>query len=370
MDDIGWGATVYGLARSLVGCLVEGNSQECCGGRGAGSGSKKMRDICLPTYHPTQIVQLEEQRQHLGLALMGQFVMVTFRVVTGNVGGAAIGALVFIVGNQARCSLQASALTSFVILGYTLGSLDAVELIRHLASDHFDFFQLPFNEHVILDLNAMQLILAPFIEVTGARLAWDSYLTPSMMFLPQPSATQALSFHPSYRRQPGYAPPLQLDFPQAENWFSVMGGGSQDWLPDYMPGEQQAQWRDNDWDVHLDGGHQPVNLRYRRRSGASSSAPTSAGPLSPAPRGQNEETGKATNRSSSWWPFSTSTESTAGDTGGPPCTSGKEEQYYDEDDTQICSGCSEPFGSGYGRKGTGAFRSEVYCRACWDAWRP
>jgi hypothetical protein len=299
---------------------------------------------------------------------MGQFVMVTFRVITGNVGGAAMGALVFIVGNQARCSLQASALTSFVILGYTLGTLDAIELVKHIATDRLHFFILPFQEHVITDLCSISLIMAPIAEVTGARLAWDSYLTPNMLFLPPPSVSPALTFNPAFGRQ--QAPIAQPHFAQEESWFGgAMSKRFQDWIPDGFEyaAQQQAlqaqqalrQWTDSDHDVLQNDAGEAVALRYRRSVGGASAG---------SGRPSLGEAAAEKKMSSSWWPFAASAEedSKPGDTGGPPDVA---KSTREKDKPMVCSGCSEPFGSGYGRPGTGPYQNEVYCRACWDAWR-
>lgn len=140
------------------------------------------RDACLPRYQATSVDTLEQQRGRMCLALAGQLTVVTFRLVTGHFSGGAVGLFIFIVGNNARCSLRSSLLTSFIVLGTTAGALDVLDLLREILGFGTGFFALPFAEHLSQNLTAISLLLAPVTEFAGAQAAWDSYLRPSMLF--------------------------------------------------------------------------------------------------------------------------------------------------------------------------------------------
>lgn len=336
------------------------------GGRGGGSGHgcRKARDICLPTYFPTQVVHLEEQRQSLGLALMGQLVVVTFRVLTGSIGSAVIGSLVFVIGNQARCSLQTSSLTSFVILGYTIGALDSVELVRHVVDLRFSFFMLPFQENIITDLSAMAMLMAPIIEVLGARIAWDSYLTPSMLFIPQPSALASIQAC----RRPG-----SVD--QDGRWFSSLSvaTGFQDFAP-LAPDVDSCSERESYF------RHSPIGPRRRFSIGSSGEGDSQRGlswaagssyggwvhsDAAPAAAESPAAAGTGEQASTSWWSAFASTSAAAGaadDGAGVAVCSGAS-------CAGTCHGCGKSFGYGCGMPGTGRFAAAVYCRKCWEVWR-
>lgn len=151
---------------------------QCCGGMRC----PMIRDTCLPKYQPTTVEALEQQRGKLGMALLGQLTVVTFRLVTGHFSGGAVGLFIFVVGNNARCSLRTSLLTSYVVLGSVAGALDVLDLLKEILSFGTGFFALPFEAHLSQNLTAISLLMAPAAEFGGARSAWDSYLRPSMLF--------------------------------------------------------------------------------------------------------------------------------------------------------------------------------------------
>lgn len=159
--------------------LATGNH---CLGSCSTSAKQNCRDLCFPMYMPTVMQDIENRRDNLGLALLGQLIVISCRCLTGDVCGSFVGMIIFVAGNNARCSLKASNLTSFVVLATSLGTFDGLSLLRGLWTSGTSFFMLPFEEHVLLDLHAISLLVAPISEIYGACIAWESYLNPSMLF--------------------------------------------------------------------------------------------------------------------------------------------------------------------------------------------
>lgn len=143
-------------------------------------------DICFPTYQPTVVHELEESRDYLGLALAGQLFVVTCRCLSGDFGSAAVGMVVFCAGNTARCSLRSANLMGFIVLATSTGVLDSVGLLRHLWAHSATFLALPFHRHILTNLLAVSMVVAPISEMTGVAYAKESFLTPEMLFRPSP----------------------------------------------------------------------------------------------------------------------------------------------------------------------------------------
>mmetsp|Transcript_89714 Transcript_89714/g.262284 ORF Transcript_89714/g.262284 Transcript_89714/m.262284 type:complete len:299 (-) Transcript_89714:43-939(-) len=162
--------------------LVFGGPAGRCGGVRPNFSCPMIRETCMPRYQSTTVEALELQRSKLALALVGQLTVVTFRLLTGHVTGTAAGLFLFVVGNNARCSLRTSLVTSYVVLGSVSGVLDVFDLLREILSFGSGFLALPFDVHLSQNLSAISLVLAPVAEIGGAHCAWDCYLRPSMLF--------------------------------------------------------------------------------------------------------------------------------------------------------------------------------------------
>lgn len=184
-----------------------------------------------PHYQPTYVEELELQRENLALALIGQLTVVSFRLWTGHVAGGVVGLIVFVVGNRARCSLQTSSLTAYICFSFALGALDSADLLQHLGAgltEGFgtDFFALPFQTHVLQDLGAISILLAPVTEIYGAWTASGSYAKPDMFFLPQNSTVACtLGYGPVSWYTPEQMVPRPLVTPfRAQAWAEGFHG--------------------------------------------------------------------------------------------------------------------------------------------------
>lgn len=166
---------------SFVRSLIDWHNSIFGGGLCSGV-TRKVRGLCLPAYVATDIEDIEDNRDRMALALAGQFTVVVLRVMTGHIGGGLVGLAIFVAGNQARCSLQHMSLSSFVALGFTVGTLDAVGFLQRLSSLGMGSFMLPIQDNFFLDVTTISSVMAPIAEMTCARLAWDSYLPASAFF--------------------------------------------------------------------------------------------------------------------------------------------------------------------------------------------
>lgn len=165
-------------------------------------------DTCLPTYKATHVHELEIRRSSMALALAGQLLVIGFRAISGHVGSCLIGMVIFVVGNNARCSLQSSTITGYVITGLTFGVFDAVDLVKHLFGMGSAFLIFPFSSNITSNLPALSMLIAPVAEIGGARIAWDSYLQPSMLFQRPMDGS------------PGVASRLQDEMPLSPWWWN------------------------------------------------------------------------------------------------------------------------------------------------------
>mmetsp|Transcript_2032 Transcript_2032/g.3789 ORF Transcript_2032/g.3789 Transcript_2032/m.3789 type:complete len:376 (-) Transcript_2032:63-1190(-) len=317
------------------------------------SGFQTVWEACFPVYHPTTVPVLEERRQTMSMALVGQLSVVIARVLTGHLGGGAVGLIVFIVGNNARCSLQASNLTCYVALGFTVGSLDIFELVQRLFSSEL-LFQLPFTDFMARDLETVSMVLAPLCEMTGAQTAWNSYLSPSMLFESQGGYPVMAShgywppqqmpvFMPPHHAGPNrslqmpYPDPLRTRMPMAEGlldgqmpWSSMFGG----W-PGWMDASATIQSphhtaTDSDFASGYSKPYGTHGMVQRRSYGGYSDAAASS----------------SRDRPNSMSPVKPRTNEVQMD----------------------CSECGEIVAPHYGRLGTGEFTGKVYCGKCWSLW--
>jgi len=152
-----------------------------------------IREGCFPEYLPTESEPLEVQRAKLTLALAGQFTVVILRLSTGHVSGAVVGVVLFVAGNRARCTLQSSWLTAYVCMGAATGLTDSVGVLQRLVSTGGSLLRFPLAEHLGHDLTSLACLLAPLAELTGARLAWGSYLTPTALLRSQKGSSSSWS---------------------------------------------------------------------------------------------------------------------------------------------------------------------------------
>eukprot|EP00443_Scrippsiella_acuminata_P003687 CAMPEP_0115366050 /NCGR_PEP_ID=MMETSP0270-20121206/104602_1 /TAXON_ID=71861 /ORGANISM="Scrippsiella trochoidea, Strain CCMP3099" /LENGTH=293 /DNA_ID=CAMNT_0002788803 /DNA_START=1 /DNA_END=879 /DNA_ORIENTATION=- len=157
--------------------LVGGNCLSSAGRRRGDGGSicSKVKELCAPPYESSEIDVLEYQRDKLGLALVGQLVVVICRVLTGHLTTGCIGFCVFALGNNVRCELRPVSIISFVAVSLTVGSLDFADFMHELLKLGSGFVVLPVHANLAKDLAALALAWAPASEVGGAKLAWDLY---------------------------------------------------------------------------------------------------------------------------------------------------------------------------------------------------
>lgn len=324
---------------------------------GEPSGLQLLWDACFPPYNATTVRTLEANRQAMALALAGQLTVVVCRVLTGHVGAGAVGLIVFIVGNNARCSLQASNLTSYVGLGFAVGSMDTVDLFQRLTNLGNVFFALPFETHMAQNLDAFALFLAPICEFAGARIAWDSYLSPSMLFEAQtsmnqpafgPMATLPASayyhhdrvFHPSfYHSLPSRFPmfdqqpydPMRTRVPVHDGWGTEMFGGWYDSAPTMARSPSQTSIATDDDQTMIWG---TSSTRRKRPSFG-----TPEYPLHPSRDRNSPFKGRSSMASAA--------------------TIAEDEQ---------CDQCGCDILHRDGRRGTGEFARKIYCKPCWSEW--
>jgi len=158
---------------------VFGGNAGCC----SGNRCRRARELCLPEYRSTNIAELEQQRELLGVALAGQVVVIGLRVVTGQLGDGFISLVVFVLGNRARCSLHSATISGFVTLGSVAMAWDAYGLLYSMVSTWgFSFIALPFESNLGHNLTVISALLAPVSEALGVQSALASMITPDMLF--------------------------------------------------------------------------------------------------------------------------------------------------------------------------------------------
>eukprot|EP00490_Sorites_sp_Unknown_P013356 CAMPEP_0114669364 /NCGR_PEP_ID=MMETSP0191-20121206/37935_1 /TAXON_ID=126664 /ORGANISM="Sorites sp." /LENGTH=224 /DNA_ID=CAMNT_0001924835 /DNA_START=44 /DNA_END=714 /DNA_ORIENTATION=+ len=91
-------------------------------------------ETLVPRYCPSTVPALEARRENLAVALAGQLSVFFCRFLTGHWGSSGVGLMVFVVGNNARCSLQVSELTCYLALAGGAGALDVLDLLQHLVA--------------------------------------------------------------------------------------------------------------------------------------------------------------------------------------------------------------------------------------------
>jgi len=165
---------------ALGGLGLGGIGTLCAGVRRRSPSSRSCRDLCMPDYQSTSVEPLEASRR--SLALIGQLTVVSFRVLTGQLGGGLVGMVIFIAGNQARCTLKLSSLTGYVVLSTSVGTRDLATLLQQLFRLGSSFFPLPFEANLTQDLLALALMIAPLSELTGAWAAYNAYPSHDMLF--------------------------------------------------------------------------------------------------------------------------------------------------------------------------------------------
>lgn len=322
-------------------------TQGCCGGKeGRGRAWRKcahVREVCMPRYLPTEIEELEENRQSMLLSLTGQFTVVLFRVLTGHWGAGVIGLAVFVIGNKARCSLENVSLTSFVVLGLGTGALDSLDLVHSILANGMGFFVLPLEAHLLQDLTALGLILAPIAELSGARVAWDSYLKPE--FLLRGSRMRPAYQSPSIPGMSTYSPHMPPS----------IGGGV--WHLDdggyhYPQHRHQTEynsdnpsWRSTVYRA-IFGGETTVDSDVIDFDDTSSIGTASS---------YTNSVRRRRNKRTSLGPLSS-----AEIVGG----------HCEEEGEALCAQCGGEVDSNELRRlqGTGSYADAAYCHACWQVW--
>lgn len=317
----------------------------------------------MPRYMPTQFDELENKRQSMLISLTGQFTVVLFRFMTGHWSSAIIGLVVFAVGNRARCSLQNTSLTSFVILGFGTGALDSVDLLHNIVSNGTGFFVFPLEMNLLQDLFAISLMLAPMAEVSGARLAWDSFLNPELLLrAPQ---TPAVQYHQqaSMWGQVVPAHPVQHYSPQQQ--------GSWQWQGPMHPQASQG-WQSTSTKQPTSWSH----AAYRALFGSSAVEPAHG------EDGDDLDDAHSMASSSMYSPtrrqaqrrrnYSTGSDSVQGRKLGPLSSTEPVNDLLAEFDgvDQQCSQCGDNIPAHESRDmfGSGEFADTAFCRTCWNAW--
>lgn len=139
-------------------------------------------DACAPKYHCTSIVELEHQRELLGLALVGQVATFGLRIVTGHLSGGVFSLLVVVLGNNARCSLDTGTLSGFAMVGCAACALDISELIHSMLGFWgFNFIVLPFQANLAHNLTSISAVLSPVTQLFGVWCAIASMTTTEML---------------------------------------------------------------------------------------------------------------------------------------------------------------------------------------------
>lgn len=148
----------------------------------------KCRELCFPRYQATRFDEVEEQREELHVALTGQILVVSCRAATGDFAGAVVGAVIFVLGNQARCTLKVSHLTAYVALSGIFGMFDALAFVTGILHHGTSFFIFPMSENLLQDLTAIELAMAPVCQLKGAMIAYHCYPSPELLFEQRPAS--------------------------------------------------------------------------------------------------------------------------------------------------------------------------------------
>eukprot|EP00437_Effrenium_voratum_P023274 CAMPEP_0181398646 /NCGR_PEP_ID=MMETSP1110-20121109/1157_1 /TAXON_ID=174948 /ORGANISM="Symbiodinium sp., Strain CCMP421" /LENGTH=314 /DNA_ID=CAMNT_0023520621 /DNA_START=8 /DNA_END=949 /DNA_ORIENTATION=- len=152
------------LAQATSRCF---NGEEDCHDR------RVVWDTLVPRYAPTIVPSLERRRENFAVALAGQLSVFLCRILTGHFGAGGVGLIIFVVGNNARCSLQVSELTCYVALSGFVGCLDVFDLLQHLASGQA-LLHLPIDLHLAENLQALSLWLAPCAVFMSPEMFFDA----------------------------------------------------------------------------------------------------------------------------------------------------------------------------------------------------
>lgn len=159
-----------------------------------------LRHSILPVYQTTHVEDLERRRKMFGWALVVQLVVCLLRLWAGHIGGGSVALFLSVIGNRARCSLAVSTLSAFIALisiATVLDSVDLVEnmldfvlrglwlLVGYVYTGEFTCGATIETRREDLEywlIQAVELFLAPLADSLGAWLAWNSYLSPGMVF--------------------------------------------------------------------------------------------------------------------------------------------------------------------------------------------
>eukprot|EP00929_Paragymnodinium_shiwhaense_P026789 TRINITY_DN15844_c1_g2_i1.p1 TRINITY_DN15844_c1_g2~~TRINITY_DN15844_c1_g2_i1.p1 ORF type:complete len:406 (-),score=46.33 TRINITY_DN15844_c1_g2_i1:8-1225(-) len=355
---IEWSEFLLGGSASL--CLSTNRSA------GPDDTMHKMRDLLVPAYFPTTIPELELSRDKMVLSLTGQIVVVSCRLLTGHFGGAMLGAVIFVVGNQARCSVQSRPLNMYVVMGSVVGLLDAADLTRHAVDSIFMSGGMGLG---LMEKTA--LLLAPVAELSGARFAFGSYIRPEMLFaasVPTPAAAgcghaaarlPAPSFYPSFAGNYYYPPAANMPGPGAQH-MAPRPSHPRSRTESEASSSTRSRTRREEQNCNA----QPW---YQRLTGLGlptfSAEPEEQRATDVADLADFEDSRSVITNSAH---ASESAE-------GPQAHGGSGGLFHrpvPQQQQTTCSICSEAFVVGYsGWMGTGRFSNSAYCEHCWHEWR-
>jgi len=283
-------------------------------------------ETLVPRYCSSTVPALEARRENLAIALAGQLSVFFCRFLSGHWGASGVGLLVFVVGNNARCSLQVSELTCYLALAGGAGALDVLDLLQHLVAGTIAV-HVPFADHLALNLQALGLLMAPCCEFYGGHIAYGCYLSPAMLFerdermmmdprqsMMDPRQSQMMSLyaypHAAYHSLPPRLPdPMRTRMPPDAGWgdhvASMIPGwpGWQD-VQAYMPGWAAVGAYQNQVDALASSSQEQPHASLKRRNSVD----------------------------------------------------------------VACAECGATIPAGRGRCGTGDFFGCVYCSNCWSLW--
>mmetsp|Transcript_8436 Transcript_8436/g.13485 ORF Transcript_8436/g.13485 Transcript_8436/m.13485 type:complete len:361 (+) Transcript_8436:54-1136(+) len=322
-------------------------TRRCCGGKEGRSRAWRkcahVREVCMPRYLPTEIEELEDNRQSMLLSLTGQFTVVLFRFLTGHWGAGVIALTVFVIGNKARCSLENVTLTSFVVLGLGTGALDSLDLVHSILANGMGFFVLPLETHLLQDLTALGLMLAPVAELSGARVAWDSYLKPEFLL------------RGSRMRQSPYIPGMSVHAP---HMAPSIGGGV--WHLDDS-GYHYPQHRHQS-DSHSQDGTSWSTSVYKAIFGGETTNDQDVEFDDASSIGTASSYTNSVRRRTKPKRYSTASLG--------PLSSAEVVGGHRQDLDALCAQCGGEVDLQELRRlhGTGSYADAVYCHACWQVW--